>query len=352
MRTLASEFDVKRNGLNAIRLVLACLVIVSHSWPLGGFGNDPGFGDQDLGDWAVAGFFAISGYLILGSRLHSRSLIDYMWRRFLRIYPGFLVCLVAVAFVFAPISVAFAGGSYEPMSAIGYVANNVALYVRQLGIDGTLAGVPFEGSWNGPLWTLFYEFVCYVGVGVLVSLVPRRFVGRAVVAIFVLCTLATVVHLAFGVGGDGVVVRLARLGAFFAAGGILYAYSPRIRMHLAIAVAAAVLVIVAAGLGLFQALGGLPVAYLMMYLGSRLPMLNIKSEHDVSYGMYIYAFPIQQLIATVVGDQGIPVVLYIVLALLLTAPLAIASRLWVERPAETLKSLTAGRPIPVATPTA
>src|SRR3954468_7575058 len=75
-----ADFPARRNSLNALRLALAVLVIVSHAWPLGRFGNDPRLGALTLGEVAVAGFFAISGWLITQSRL-SGGLAGYAWRR-------------------------------------------------------------------------------------------------------------------------------------------------------------------------------------------------------------------------------------------------------------------------------
>jgi hypothetical protein len=66
--TLQGRLDTRDNALNFVRLILAGLVVVSHTWPSGGLGPDPHFGDLNLGSWAVAGFFAISGYLVTGSR--------------------------------------------------------------------------------------------------------------------------------------------------------------------------------------------------------------------------------------------------------------------------------------------
>ena len=103
-RTLASLFDPRSNSLNALRLVLAALVIVSHSWPLTGREPEPALGGANLGVWAVLGFFAISGFLITRSRLSGRPTHTFYRARALRILPAFLVCLVVVAFVFAPVS--------------------------------------------------------------------------------------------------------------------------------------------------------------------------------------------------------------------------------------------------------
>lgn len=81
-KTITGRFDPRDNGLNAIRLVLAFLVIISHSWSLGGFGYEPRLGDATIGRFAVGGFFAISGFLVTGSRLRL-SAGAYGWRRFL-----------------------------------------------------------------------------------------------------------------------------------------------------------------------------------------------------------------------------------------------------------------------------
>src|SRR3712207_9395911 len=77
--TRLRQFPSRRNSLNFLRLVLATLVIVSHAWPLGGLGEDPHVGAVTLGYFAVAGFFAISGWLITESRFAS-ELPRHAWR--------------------------------------------------------------------------------------------------------------------------------------------------------------------------------------------------------------------------------------------------------------------------------
>lgn len=345
--TIAEAFNPKKNSLNALRLVLATLVIVSHSWPLGGYGEDPGFGGQDLGDWAVAGFFVTSGFLIAGSRMNSRSFGDYLWRRFLRIYPAFVVVLLAVAFIFAPLSILLDGtGAYSWVDGALYVVKNLGLYVTQLGIDGTLTTANYPYSWDGPLWTLAYEFACYIIIGALISVVPRRYVGRATIALFAAGTFATAVHVLMGVGGDGAAVRLVRLATYFAAGSIIYLYRERIPTRGWVAGVAGALVIGSILTGTFQVFAGLPLAYVMLYAGIRLPLSKIGRKNDISYGMYIYAFPIQQLIAIATAGTSLTLLPYVALSIVLTVPFAWASWLAIERPAMSLKRLSAGRRSP------
>lgn len=324
--------------------MLATLVIVSHSWPVSGAGADPGWGDQDLGDWAVAGFFAISGYLITGSRIVSRNLTDYLWRRFLRIYPAFLAALLVVALVIAPLSVILDGsGHYNWASGVTYVLKNLGLYTAQLTIEGTLTTVPYPSAWNAPLWTLFYEFACYLIIALIVSIIPLRFIPSTVIAWFALSTAGTVVFLVIGDGDESPLVRMLRLGGFFAAGAILFLFRDKIPSSAIMAGAAGLLVVTTMATGTFQALGGLPVAYLMMYLGARLPLGGIGSRNDISYGMYIYAFPIQQVLAMTLPSSS-PLWVFITLSVVCTVPLAWASWLLIERNAMKLKILTARRP--------
>jgi peptidoglycan/LPS O-acetylase OafA/YrhL len=139
---LQHRFDALNNSLNFMRLVLVAVVIVSHSWPLGGFGPDPQVGDRELGRWAVAGFFAISGYLITGSR-DRITLPDFLWRRVLRIYPGFSSCRSwGLAFVFAPLSVLIGTGSYALEDVVSFLARNAGLRIHQWEIGSTLAVIP------------------------------------------------------------------------------------------------------------------------------------------------------------------------------------------------------------------
>ena len=91
--TLANVFDPRRNAFGLFRFALAALVIVSHCYPLGGFGRDPlevvTAGRLSLGLFAVAMFFVLSGFLITRSASRT-SAIRFLWHRFLRIFPGYL----------------------------------------------------------------------------------------------------------------------------------------------------------------------------------------------------------------------------------------------------------------------
>jgi len=339
--SLHTLFDPRSNSLNAIRLVLASMVIVSHSWPLTGRGVDPLAGAQSLGGWAVFGFFGLSGYLITRSRMSGQPATHYYVARFLRIYPGFLVCILVTAFVFAPLAVALgSGGEYTINEGFKYLWGSVLLHPPVIGhpwVGTTLSGAVFPDVWNGSLWTLIWEAGCYVAIGVAVSIFRRRqlvgtFVGASFVTSTVLSYLAQVHILEL----PGFMVGVFPMVAAFFAGALLFLYADKIPV--VPATIASVLIIWALTFTpMAVVFAPLPLALVLMVLGSVLKWDKVGSKYDLSYGVYIYGFPVQQLLALVFPVGGFWHVLYILACLACVAPLAWASFRFVENPALKLK---------------
>ena len=333
--TLGESLAGRDNALNAVRLVLAASVIVGHTWPLGGFGASAGEGVSGL---AVNGFFAISGYLIAGSRMRL-NFWRYMWHRSLRILPAFWACLVLTAFVIAPLVGLFVGG-YDTASAFGYVLNNSDLRMRQWVVGETLSGVPYPDVWNGSLWTLWFEFAAYLVAGALLT-VP--FVRRRPALVLTVLTVLAVAAVPLANGPLAVSTNLylqgLRLGAFFVAGMALWALRDRVRVQLPVMVGCAALILSVWPVAPYwqYAITTVPVAYLMLALGARLPV-RWGADNDVSYGVYIYGFPAAQVLAV----AGVPRFGFLTMAAVtfaLTVPLAWASWKLVEQPAMGLRHL-------------
>ena len=338
--TLGERFDPRHNSLNALRLLLALLVIVSHSWPIGGFGPDPSLGDLSLGTWAVAGFFAISGFLITSSRLRS-SFFPYLWRRCLRIFPGLWVCLFAIVVVFVPVAIASGGSSagVDSSTLSRFVFSNGFFVHANVQIGSTLQSVPFRNSWDGSLWTLRYEFGCYLLLGIVMSIGFVRRRPQLLAVLFVCSVAMTVLALEFGVQISDTVTLAAYLATYFFAGSLLFVHANRIRLDaLTLAVAMAWLA-VAIVTGHAAATTALPLALVVMALGVTTPLQRIGSHNDISYGVYIYAFPIQQVLV-ILGIQRYGVGPFIVVAIAATLPVALASWFLVERRALRLKDLS------------
>ena len=336
---LSEALDERRNALNVIRLALAVVVIVDHVPLLGGFGKEPRIGQTSIGSMAVAGFFGISGYLIAQSRTRSTTR-RYIWHRFLRIYPGALVCLLVVAFVFAPLAWwhihgTFAG--YDGVNPLRYVAQNAPLVLPRIDdIPGTLDVVPQARAWNTPLWTLQWEIACYAVVLLLARLGCLELRRRSwVVALLGAFVVLGVVESAVALPLGGALALVARFGATFLAGTVLFLYAERVRFDGRLAAVAAVAVVAGSYLPRSHALTAVPLAYACLWLGARW-RTNWCRRIDLSYGVYIYSFPVQQALA-LWGIQRHGPELFFVASVVGTIPLALTSFLLVERPAMRLR---------------
>ncbi|MBY6349112.1 acyltransferase family protein [Rhodococcoides corynebacterioides] len=347
--TLGEYFDIRSNSLNSQRLLFATIVIVSHSWPVAGVPGEPTLGDMNYGEISVAGFFAISGYLITGSRL-SNSLVPYFRARVLRIFPGFWICLAVSAFIAAPITAAIRGmDSWNVASAFGYLYNNFTLVIQQWGIAATLNGMP-RTEWNGPIWTLMYEFACYVLVALVLS-VPFFRNRWAVLSVFVFFTGACAGNLTLHSSGfyiNAKIENMIEFGAFFFAGAVVFMFRSQLPASPVLAFFAAVTSAAAIWLNLGNVVAPIAVAYLCIWTSARFPRLLVErigdGTIDISYGMYVYGWMVQQLVVVLgLNDAGIGVM--ICASVLGTVPIAVASWFLVEKQALRFKKTR--RPIDV-----
>lgn len=343
--TLGSHLDPRRNSLNVIRLVLAASVIMWHSFFVGGFDRPSelfAFGGQ-LG---VDCFFAISGYLITQSWVRNPSAGRFLWHRALRLLPGYWVCLV-VTTVVAGVAFLASGrgglGGYVAAShgPLQYISHNAFLVVTVHDIGGTPTGVPLPGEWNIPLWTLMFEALCYLGVlgagmaGLLRGGRPQFILPATFGAVW----LGYLAQHGFGVGGQ----EYGRFALMFSAGAALWALRDRLRATTAWAIGTAA--VVAAALFLlsdYRIIAAMPVAYLLIWIGGTFSGPDLLRRHDISYGVYIYGYVVQQALA-MVGLPGAGYAAFTVTALAVTVLVASASWLLVERRASSLKDYRRGR---------
>lgn len=340
--TLAQAFDTRSNALNAWRLVLASGVILQHSWPLTGRKIYPPI-EQLLTQVWVDGFFAISGFLITASWVRNPRLREYFVARILRIFPGLWVCLAVVAFAIAPIAVAIQGGSPAKLllspSPFLYVLNNAVLNIYYESIDGTPRNIPFPGIWNGVLWTLIFEIFCYIAIAVVgvAGLLNRRWPAPVVFTLF-LVTAALISYPITTVLPPTFLQMIARFALVFAAGALLHQFQDMVPARwLLVGVSAAT--VVAAGLLVpnYRILAAIPLAYAVVVSGALVHQKRLRLQTDLSYGVYIYAWPVQQLLVTC-GLGFLHPLAFTVVAGVATLPLAALSWFLVEKRALALKS--------------
>ena len=329
-RTLGAALSTPANALNALRLLLALLVIVSHTPAVTGTTSWPSWVEA-LGGWAVLGFFTISGYLIVGSRLRS-SWWSYAIRRLARIFPAYWAQLLFVGLAAAPAAAAWGFGQWDPAVALGYIADNATTF----GLSWTMDGIamPHYDAWNGSAWTLSYELLAYLGCLVLFWVPGTRRRPTATCAVVLLGLLAfNLVVVPAADVTTNLYLHLGRLGSYFVGGMLLHCLRDRLPLRGWAA---------AAGLALALALlttdwGGhvaqLPLAYGLLGLGGVLP-LRLGVSNDLSYGTYLFAFPVQQLVTMAHPEVDRPL-LHVLVSTALTLLAAAASWRLVERPAMT-----------------
>lgn len=353
---LGPEFDPRRNALNAWRLMLASGVILNHSWPLTGRRLAFLPAERLIGDVWVDGFFAVSGFLITWSWFRNPRLRDYFAARGLRILPALWACLAVTAFVIAPIALAIQGGpavklllSREP---IEYVLKNCAVVVLQGDVGGTPTGVPVPRMWDGPLWTLAFEVMCYIAIAVLgvVGLLRRRWLIP--VALALALYWSALLPPPSGIVGQRAVTgqqidvataallvegETARFAVMFLTGALLYQFRNVIPARWSLVALSIVIVLAGSLLPNYRLVAAIPLAYAIIVSGTLIHHKRLSLRTDLSYGVYIYAFPMQQVLV-ICGLASLNVFVFTVAAFIATVPLAAASWFAVEKPAISLKS--------------
>jgi peptidoglycan/LPS O-acetylase OafA/YrhL len=338
---MAASTAHRKNLFDVLRLVAAATVLFTHSWTLTGRG-DPLFGvwHNQTGTLGVLVFFGISGFLIAGSWVTEPRVRAFALKRALRVLPGLIVCAVVTAFVIGPLVTADPLGSYfaDP-SVYLYVVRQLALITFNPFLPGVFETNPYPDVVNGSLWTLPLEACCYMAVAVagVIGVLHRR---------WLLIGLLAVVVIAVAIGrppddplgevhtlSDTLVNALRACGAFLC-GTVLWFSRERLpRNPWPLAVVAMGIVVLPLPEGVHSAVAMLVIPLAAICVGLHPPGRAgfILKPGDVSYGVYIYSYPVQQTLVYLLPAIS-PVAL-----LLLTAPAAYVLRLlsWrlVERPA-------------------
>lgn len=289
------------NNFLIIRLLAATAVVVGHSFALSYLEclgcTDPG---MQLGmpvpvhSLGVEVFFMVSGFLIAASG-ERNSVKDFYLARALRILPGLLVCLFLMAFVLGPVITSLPLAEYFSQGQVYKYFYSPLLIFKdaQFVLPGVTFTPRFQGvSVNGSLWTIPLEMRMYLVLGALV-LVARFFrwpaSGLTLMALLVSLGLHTL-HPAYADYPFKLVVCFLAGSAFYSCRAMI--------PH------AGWLLLLCAGLFLLSKGGRFEVftfatltIYATLYF-AYCPQLRLPSlVQDYSYGIYLYAFPIQQILA-------------------------------------------------------
>lgn len=331
-----------KNSWDLLRLVAATMVLYSHQYALLGLAEPSFMGWTSFGAAGVAIFFFLSGFLVWSSWQRDPNAWRFVMRRSLRIFPAlWVVCLLSV-FVLGPLVSVLPVGEYFASGTTWRYLETGLLNLPKI-LPGVFSTNAIPLVVNGSLWTLPLEFLCYVSVAVvgLAALHMERFRSVALS----LCLLGFVLAACYGsrLVGDRYAPHFEMAAMFW--WGVFYGSCikwPRQRLSLAIAgVALVSFAILGEGtllrLALLVFIGA--VVHVSGKLAAGATLTNAVG--DISYGVYILAFPVQQLVAQWGRQQGWNMGTYFSVSLLATYALAYLSWHCVEKRALLFKPRTA-----------
>lgn len=345
--TMLSDYESSRkNNFTILRILFALTVLMGHAFPITGNGSDyisrlilP---HAWIGSIAVGGFFAISGYLVTASFMN-RSLPTFVTARIFRLYPAVIVYTLLAILVIGPINT-----HADVPIATYFQANpwnnfwNAGLWEWNYNLPYIFKRNPFAGSTNGSMWTLPVEVRCYVLVMVcgFFGAFDKRL--RANCALLVLLYLSKFHFASLPLFGG--TANFAEPLTFFIFGALFWVNRKFVPLSWVLALVAFASLIVGAKAGIYHHIAAPVIVYLIFMLVYRAPHVDMDRFGDISYGIYIYAWPVQQMVWTA-GQSPYVNILY---SACIVLPLAYLSWHFVEKPAINIRGklgsvLTGGR---------
>jgi len=285
------------NSFDALRLVGALLVILGHGFILSGHLDElPIVGGLAVNVMGVVIFFTISGYLIWKSWYSSSSWQSFTAARLLRIVPALAVVVVVTTFVMGPLVSTLSPGSYFASGETWRYLTNVFIVDPQYQLPGVFLSQPVSDAVNGSLWTLRAELLCYVAVPVT-ALLPRswrKFVLAPVGILLIWFGLTSSVFVL-----DSNLTMAGFYWGFFALGACAaeVKWKPRLAPLVSLVLVAAWLLLTTSSIPAMNVAGLICFAGLVLTVGlMNIPVVRDAAKFgDLSYGIYLLAFPIQQL---------------------------------------------------------
>lgn len=344
--TVNSVCHNKDNNFNLIRILCAWGVLAVHSFALAA--NKPEITDPlmaffgvGFGTFFVTIFFAISGFLICRSLDRSQDLKQYAVARIKRLFPGLICALILTTFILGPLLTTLSPKAYfQHPETWTYLLNINLLNIHTaFNLPGVFSNTPYPNTVNGSIWTLPFETWMYVMTAAFFCC-QWMFIARLPASQKWLGPVTTVlVSLLFCVAGTYFTDQkqqqhydiLMFICTFFIAASV-YKYRQYVPLSWPLM---AVLLAFTPWLSntiLAPIYVGLSITYSTLILAYRLSgwVRRYNMVGDYSYGLYIYAFPVQQTLAHLLPE--INVAKMIVLTTLLTLPLAILSWHFIEKP--------------------
>ncbi|WP_376099797.1 acyltransferase family protein [Roseomonas sp. CCTCC AB2023176] len=326
-----------RNGFDAVRIVAATMVIYGHAFPLTG-NVGPGFLGNSIATIGVKIFFVTSGFLITRSWLSDPDPVRFVLRRGLRIMPGLIGAILFTILILGPAFTALGLAEYAAHSGTALYLWNILLFPIYY-LPGVFTQNVYPGAVNGSLWSLPPEVLMYLLTPFLLG--RREQSGRVALPVFCLLLGTLAISLVrvlptpsqavvYGTG----VTSLLDVAVYFQIGAVcaLFGWERFARPLLSLAMLGLSAWWVVQNAVLTELVLFLVLPFAVISVGQqRLAFLSpILRRNDVSYGLYLYGFPVQQALIALTGNQMTPMA-NLAAALPVTLVLAVLSWRLIER---------------------
>lgn len=334
-RFISDVSSTRNNHFNLIRMIAASGVLVSHAFPiaLGRGVSDPlqeriGTSIRSI---CVILFFILSGFFITKSYEGSLNLRHYIYSRCLRLFPALGVCLlfsiIVSAFLTGEVSINFA------IEAISYFFRNFTLFYGQKSLPGVFESNPFSDTINGSLWTLSHEFSCYI---LTMALGLAGFL-RSSRVLLIFCFFYLLIY-----SSSNFIDFPDRIGLWlslawpYLCGTLFYIFRGHIDLSWKKLSVCVCIIIALVFIGSPPATFVPFLGYIVIHVGfiDAGGILKYNRLGDYSYGLYLYAFPIQQVMVQL---GFITVFSNVLTSFLFSLFCAMLSWHFVERPSLELK---------------
>lgn len=299
----------ENNNIDIFRVIAASMVIYGHAYAI-----SPELGKSDIigrlmqvdysGSIAVKVFFFLSGLVVTNSLLNNGDLLRFVISRFFRIWPALILSSIVTAFVIGPMLTSLSLVDYFHQKEVYDYVLKIAGMNIQFTLPGVFVDNPYPNSVNGSLWTIPYEVFAYIllfalyAVGVLSS-------KKLSVAIFLVILIEP--FLSSRMLFPWVVPNheVDFLAPCFAFGAILALNKELIAIRFAPCLGFAVLYVVLRDTIYSSYFAYASIFLFILYASSRDFILKLKPKADISYGIYLWGFPVQQVMAHYFSSHGV-----------------------------------------------
>ena len=304
-------------------------------------------GHTSMAYLAVNAFFIISGFLITKSAERSGDVLTFARSRVLRIIPALAVVSVIIALIIAPLLGELSAATYYSTGTVWAGIIEMVTFVDPYpawpGFENSTA--VFAGDFTGPIWTLRFEALAYVMTGALLFVGLHR--NKLVTLILTLgATALFILDLQTNMLTEmsGTLGSLARFMSCYLYGVCAYQFASYLNLNRMITAAgliagAALLAFGIAHGEIFLNLALAPLIFGLAYSKATLPTW-MTPKTDYSYGLYIFHWPIYQVLLNVFPNAPVfPLLIFAGLPLAFIAS-GLSWRL-IEKPALKLKKVSA-----------